>query len=1410
MSRLKSLVTFDYEEVGITWCRLSTVRDHRVRWMKTSPDGSLLTGSFRPVDDDEAWDSGLYLDDADVSAHALCVEAFSSDISDDRHVTKGTAVEGRCPLEWAILAKRMSTVDKLLQMGFEITYRELMRACKVDFVQILERARPVVDSCIKYFDIFQTAVRYGALLCCQFLYAAKCRPSADKVQLWLDKSPFKHNDEFLHWVGSKFGVGVKAGDPALPTKFQTCVFASGISKRFHNKGIDDCDGNGVTLLHLAATRSVTELQAVLERRPRPTVCDIFGQTALHYAVYAQADLAVFRLLLDYGVPINCRDRYGFSALDLATQKLLHGYVFRCSIIAFLKSCGAEVVPNWIPLYRTPLPFAVPFAEPDGLQIPEHFNASHVFGVPPPCNNTSLTGMHELERIRLVQEIDVRTEKLNLLPTRSSDRSSAQSVLQHIAQFDEQALLARLQEVRSVSSQLRNATQATAVHDELSMICGMTGSFAAAEATQKIVIASGASEDAERELDAAVAHLRSLSGHSADITPSVERRDTAIQQLRTAAVNQSDSCHRLIEVYLERIAQLTRDRATLAEVTSPFADVSGSEMDPFTAYQKAVSALHERNEWMSTQVPADVRDLQRMEQLLNELETLSARVVDAAAGLRESRKLADTVIAAAKTVASSWSDMPAQTGLQSTLELNQFFQRASNRASSLLQDKQAIVQLQKELQAEKNTLAEALEKYGESQKKLALAKFDRSAKSADIIAQARRYEADVEALGERIVAMEKQLEQLASASFVEYCESAVDQSLKPSVSNLLEQRSLNDFSDRVAISRTANSVVYTAKLDGTPCVLKELFLGEEKTLKLFETEVQVLRRLRHPAIVPLLGQFVERTTRTAYLHLPRYAFTMNTVVSEGGQLAPNVANRLAKLQLIFAQLAQGLSYLNGCNVVHRDIKLENILLDEHLRPVLADFGISKDFSLLTTHVTLMAPGTFAYMAPELLGTKPAQASHESDIFALGVAFHLAVFGTFPTVLPEGVVLATATDDLSARLCELLRVMLSVKPEKRPTAAQVLRFDFFTHSMIQDLVQSGDLAMNHRGLAALQAFLRALKPTHRHRELPVRRSHLVQDVIQHFRSTATRSLRSELTVKYADEIGMDGGGLLSDLFSEFAAKVFADRAYFDCADGQGAYIPASQCTDLEGLKAIGRVFIKAALDNRSASLPLCPFVFSLFSPQLRTQRLSALTMRDLESYDPALAHQLKRLPLLPDLSRLELTLLSGEAVSPLNVTAYVREQIQEKLVTCRSAQLQALAECVQWEELGLAEHISALSLSEMTVFLCGFTVMNPQDVIELLKFEGFAAESQTPVHLREFIGNMSSNDLQKLLVFITARTSLPADRKLTLTISRCGDVARLPVAHTCSCSLDLPDYNNRERLQHKLTEALLGSGAGFLLA
>ena len=97
---------------------------------------------------------------------------------------------------------------------------------------------------------------------------------------------------------------------------------------------------------------------------------------------------------------------------------------------------------------------------------------------------------------------------------------------------------------------------------------------------------------------------------------------------------------------------------------------------------------------------------------------------------------------------------------------------------------------------------------------------------------------------------------------------------------------------------------------------------------------------------------------------------------------------------FHQIATGVAWVHSLDVCHRDLKLENVLLQPDGRVLIADFGMSKDHgdSLVQTRRSI---GTLAYLAPELLGG--AVGSYQPDpvdIWAMGVMLYVMTCANYP--------------------------------------------------------------------------------------------------------------------------------------------------------------------------------------------------------------------------------------------------------------------------------------------------------------------------------------------------------------------------------------------------------------------------------
>jgi serine/threonine protein kinase len=160
--------------------------------------------------------------------------------------------------------------------------------------------------------------------------------------------------------------------------------------------------------------------------------------------------------------------------------------------------------------------------------------------------------------------------------------------------------------------------------------------------------------------------------------------------------------------------------------------------------------------------------------------------------------------------------------------------------------------------------------------------------------------------------------------------------------------------------------------------------DEEFIRRFRREVKVVARLDHPNIVPV-HDYGEQDGY-AYLVMPFLNVGNLTTRMQESPLTLEDAGRLMK------QISSALAYAHRHGIVHRDVKPSNILLDEHGRAILSDFGLARSYSGSSSLTGSAVIGTPAYMAPEQVQGKKAEA--RSDQYALGVVLFQLATGTLP--------------------------------------------------------------------------------------------------------------------------------------------------------------------------------------------------------------------------------------------------------------------------------------------------------------------------------------------------------------------------------------------------------------------------------
>nr|XP_008121790.1 PREDICTED: serine/threonine-protein kinase SIK3 isoform X2 [Anolis carolinensis] len=218
------------------------------------------------------------------------------------------------------------------------------------------------------------------------------------------------------------------------------------------------------------------------------------------------------------------------------------------------------------------------------------------------------------------------------------------------------------------------------------------------------------------------------------------------------------------------------------------------------------------------------------------------------------------------------------------------------------------------------------------------------------------------------------------------------------------------------------------------IIDKTQLDEENLKKIFR-EVQIMKMLCHPHIIRLYQ--VMETERMIYL-VTEYA--------SGGEIFDHLVahGRMAEKEARkkFKQIVAAVHFCHCRNIVHRDLKAENLLLDANLNIKIADFGFSNKFTpgqLLKTWC-----GSPPYAAPELFEGKEYDGP-KVDIWSLGVVLYVLVCGALPF---DG----STLQNLRARVlsgkfripffmsteCEhLIRHMLVLEPSRRLSMEQICK-------------------------------------------------------------------------------------------------------------------------------------------------------------------------------------------------------------------------------------------------------------------------------------------------------------------------------------------------------------------------------------
>ncbi|KNC55846.1 TKL protein kinase [Thecamonas trahens ATCC 50062] len=240
---------------------------------------------------------------------------------------------------------------------------------------------------------------------------------------------------------------------------------------------------------------------------------------------------------------------------------------------------------------------------------------------------------------------------------------------------------------------------------------------------------------------------------------------------------------------------------------------------------------------------------------------------------------------------------------------------------------------------------------------------------------------------------------------------------------------SDIKDMVLVDSGGYGNVYLGKYLHMKVAVKRLKKSQLRDLEAFKLEISMMSKLRHPNIVLFLGATTSPLTIVTEYMARKSMF--DVIHDPHCSLEPRRVLRMIK------DSALGMNYLHSLNIIHRDFKSLNLLVDEGYNVKITDFGLSR---VLSKDSTATPHGTYAWRPPEMFRSE--KYDHKVDVYSFGIVlwelitrripFDSMSYEAIKRAVLEGVrpEVPSTNDPIIHEIIELMKACWQADPVIRP--------------------------------------------------------------------------------------------------------------------------------------------------------------------------------------------------------------------------------------------------------------------------------------------------------------------------------------------------------------------------------------------